>query len=326
MTLPDISTLKQRAADTLAPHQPQAKKLILIHTGAILALNFLVLLLSVLLERGISNTGGLRGIQIRSMLETAQMVLTFGLMIVLPFWQISWLYMMLKFARGNCAQPDDLLVGFRKFGPVLRLSLLKGLIFFGLVFAGVYAGYFVILATPMADPLMEAMMTPNISDEAMYLAFSEALAQLELPIMLIGGGISLLLCAPFFYRFRQAEYFLMDHPKLGARVALRASRQLMRGNGWRMVKLDLSYWWFWILSLLVMVVSYADMLLPKLGISLPLPEDITFLAAFVLSVPLQLLLYRNCKVQVDATYAEAYLSLIPPEQPPAPVAFPVDTQ
>ena len=325
MTLPDISTLKQRAADTIAPHRQQANKLILIHTGAILALNFLVLLLSVLLERGIATTGGLRGIQLRSILSTAQAVLTFGLMIVLPFWQISWLYMMLKFARGDCAQPDDLLVGFRKFGPVLRLSILKGLIFAGLVFVGVYAGYFVILATPMADPLMEALMS-TADDEAMYLAFAEALAQLELPIMLIGGGISLLLCAPFFYRFRQAEYFLMDHPRLGARVALRASRQLMRGNGWRMVKLDLSYWWFWILSLLVMVVSYADMLLPKLGIRLPLPEDITFLAAFVLSVPLQLLLYRNCKVQVDATYAAAYLSLIPPEQPPAPVAFPVDTQ
>ena len=325
MTLPDNSTLKQRAAEMLAPHQQQAKKLILIHTGAILALNFLVLLLSVLLERGISTTGGLRGIQLRSILSTAQAVLEFGLMIVLPFWQISWLYMILKFARGNCAQPNDLFIGFQRFRPVLRLSLLKGLIFFGLIFAGVYAGYFVILATPLADPLMEAMMS-TADEEAMYLAFSEALTQLELPIMLIGSGISLLLCAPFFYRFRQAEYFLMDHPKLGARVALRASRQLMRGNGWRMVKLDLSYWWFWILSLLVMVVSYADMLLPKLGFSLPLPDDILFLAAFALSVPLQLLLYRSCKVQVDATYAAAYLSLIPPEQPPTPVAFPANTQ
>ena len=249
----------------------------------------------------------------------------YAMLILLPFWQISWIYITLKFSRGESAAPADFWKGFRIFRPVIRLTILKALIFAGLIIAGVYAAYFIIIATPLATPLLEAMVSTNDA-EAMSTAIMDAMAQIELPLILMGGGISLLLCAPFFYRFRVAEYFLLDHPELGARVALRASRQLMRGNGWRMVKLDLSYWWFWLLSGLVAAVAYADVLLPSFGIQLPMRTDIAFFVAYLVSIPLQLLLYRCCKVSVDITYATAYLSLIPPEQPPVTVAFPVNPQ
>lgn len=325
MTLSTPSTLKQRAADALTPHEGNAKRLILLHTGVVITLNFLVLLITFLLDRGIESTGGLSGIQARSILTTAQFMLQLATFVFLPFWQISWVYITLRFTRGECAATADFWKGFRIFRPVIRLTILKALIFAGLIIAGVYAAYFIILATPMAAPLAEAMVSTN-DPEAMSVAIMDAMAQIELPLILMGGGISLLLCAPFFYRFRVAEYFLLDHPELGARVALRASRQLMRGNGWRMVKLDLSFWWFWLLSALVTAVAYADVLLPTFGIQLPLSADIAFFVAYLVSIPLQLLLYRSCKVQVDSTYAAAYLSLIPPEQPPVTVAFPVNPQ
>ena len=321
MTLPNISTLKQQGKQALSAHERQAKKLITLHTGAVLAASLLVLLVTMLLDYGIASTGGLQGMQTRSILTTLQLVLQFAMTIALPFWQISWLYIMLRFYRGNCAEASDLLVGFRNFKSVLRLTLLKGLIFAGLIFAGVYAGYFVILATPLATPLMEAMLS-TADEEAMQFAIAAAMEQLQLPILLVGGSISLLLCAPFFYRFRQAEYFLLEHSTLGARTALRASRRMMRGNAWRMLKLDLSFWWFWLLSVLTSSVAYADILLPLLGVELPIPEAITFIGAFVVSIPLQLLLYRNCKLQVDATYAAAYEALNPPAQA-APTSFPV---
>ncbi len=321
MTLPNSRALKQRAKETLAPHEQIAKRLITWHTGVILALNFLVLLFNVLLDRSMESAGGLSGMRTRSILTTAQFTLQIVVAVVLPFWQISWLHIILKFARSNCGKPADFLVGFSNFGPVFRLMLLKGLIFAGLIFAGVYAGYFVILATPLANPLMEVIVTATDSD-AMYEAAMKAMEQIEVPILLIGGGISLVLCAPFFYRFRLAEYFLLDNPDFGARTALRASRRMMRGNAWSMLKLDLSFWWFWLLSALVASIAYADVLLPMLNIPLPISGDIAFIGAFVLSIPLELLLFRTCKVHVDATYAFAYEALTPPPQPtihaPAP--------
>ena len=321
MTLPEISLLKQRGSEALAPHCQRAKKLITLHTVAVLALNFLVLLMTVLWDRGIVSTDGLRGMQTRSILTTVQLVLEYAMLILLPFWQISWLYVVLKFYRGNRAETSDFLTGFRKLGPVLRLTILKSLIFTGLIFAGVYAGYFVILATPLANPLMEVIAT-STDPEAMYDAAMLAMEQIEVPILLIGCGISLLLCIPFFYRFRLAEYFLLDNPDFGARAALRASRRMMRGNAWRMAKLDLSFWWFWLLSVLTAAIAYADLLLPLLGVNLPIPEDIAFIGAFVLSAPAQLLLYRGCKLRVDTTYAAAYEALIPPAQPSVSVSFP----
>lgn len=321
MTLPNISTLKQRSADALAPHVQPAKRLITLHTGAVLALNFLVLLMTVLMDRGMESAGGLSGMQTRSILTTAQLTLQFAMTVVLPFWQISWLYVMLKFYRGNCAEPADFLTGFRKFGPVLRLTILRILIFTGLIVAGMYAGYFIILGTPLAAPLAEVILSTTDPD-AMYDAAMLAMEQMEVPLLLIGGGISLVLCAPFFYRFRLAEYFLLDHSELGARTALRASRRMMRGNAWHMFKLDLSFWWFWLLSALITAVGYADMLLPLLGINLPIPEDIAFIGAFVLSIPLQLLLYRCCKLRVDTAYVAAYEALNPPAQPSVSVSFP----
>lgn len=325
MTLPDNRTLKQRAAAVLAPHVQQAKKLIVLHAGAVALLNFLVLLLTVLLNHGIESTGGLSGLQTRAMLTTAQFTLQMALMIAAPFWQMSWVYMILKFSRGGCAESADLLTGFRKFGPVLRLMMLKGLIFTGLIFAGMYAGYFIFLSTPLAKPLLDVAQSTT-DPEAIYEAVMQAMTQIEIPLILICGVFALAFCVPFYYRFRQAEYFLLDHTELGARTALRASRRLMRGNAWRMAKLDLSFWWFWLLNLLVSAVAYADTLLPMAGIRLPVSKDIAFLVAFALSVPLQLLLYRNCKVNVDAAYATAYEMLSPPAQPETSISFPVSPE
>lgn len=321
MTLPDTHILKQRAAQTQSQHGPQAKRLILLHTGAVLALNILALLLTWLLDWRIESTGGLGDMQIRAALTTAQLTLQFASVFLLPFWQIGWTYVILKFSRGQSSLPADLLMGFRRLGPVLRLTLLKSLIFTGLMVAGIYAGYFMILATPVSAPLTDAMLS-TADPEVMYSALMEAIQQIEKPLLLACGGYCLVICIPFFYRFRLAEYYLLDHAELGARTALRASRRMMRGNTWRMVKLDLSFWWFWLLSALAMTVSYGNELLPMAGISLPVSGAAASILAFALFIPCQLLLYRSCKVYVDATYAAAYEALSSPAQPDTSVSFP----
>ena len=158
----------------------------------------------------------------------------------------------------------------------------------------------------------------EVMAEEIYIAINN----LMLPMLLIGGLCSLLICFPFFYRFRQAEYFLMENTDLGARTAMRASRRLMRGNYLHMLRLDLSFWWFWLFEGLIMLVAYADMLLPALGIVLPIPEELIMISAYVLYGLCQILLYYLCKAKVDATYVKAYDALTPPPQPPIQTVYP----
>ena len=86
MILPSSRDLKQRAATVLAPHSREVKKLILIHTAAVLALTLALMLIHYALDHGIESTGGLSDIGTRAMLTTAQMVLQLFQMVAVPFW------------------------------------------------------------------------------------------------------------------------------------------------------------------------------------------------------------------------------------------------
>ena len=126
---------------------------------------------------------------------------------------------------------------------------------------------------------------------------------------------------PFFYRFRLAQFLLLDSKETGAFAAMRASSRLMRGNSMHLFKLDLSFWWFYALDLLVTAICYADMLLAMLGIALPIDATFAFFATFVIYLAAQLALYWWRKNEVSTTYAYFYHVLSQPkEETPAPVA------
>jgi len=53
-----------------------------------------------------------------------------------------------------------------------------------------------------------------------------------------------------FYRYRQAIYLLLDHPEKGPMQCIRESSRLMRGHGWELFVLDLSFiLWFFLIYL-----------------------------------------------------------------------------
>lgn len=301
--------LKNSASGSIEKAGIDPRKLVLFHTAVVLALSLAVLAIDFVLEQQIGSTGGLSGVGMRSVLETVQTVLQQAQIIALPFWQIGWIYASLKIARGETAENKDLLEGFRQFFPQLRLMILKGLIFFGLAFAGVYAGALVATMLPSAGTLTD-LMNPALTDEQWMALF----LQMMLPMMIIGGLAALALCVPFFYRFRLAEYFMLERPQLGARVALRASRNLMRGRMWQMMRLDLSFWWFGLMTVAVSALGLADLLLPWMGIELPWTAEISYFITYLLAAAAQLVLYYFCKAKVDVTYAHAYLSLLPKEE------------
>lgn len=309
MGLPESKRLKSAANASILRAGCDPKRLVAFHTAVALVLSLAALAIDVVLEQKIGNTGGLSGVGTRSVLKTVQRVLQQAQIIAWPFWQVGWVYATVKIARGEAADKKDLAEGFRRFPGFLRLTILRGLIFLGLALGAAYAASFIVMMLPMSD-MMTAMVNPNIT-EAELMALVEPLM---LPMAVISGVLSLVLCVPFFYRFRMAEYFLLDNPQLGARAALRGSRLLMRGNMWKLVRLDLSFWWFWLLQLAVSAISAMAVILPMAGIQMPWGSEISEFIAYLLSAVAQLALYYFCKAQLDVTYAHAYLALLPKEE------------
>lgn len=309
MELPESRRLKRAANESILGSACDPRRLALLHTAVVLVLSLAALAIDFALEQKIGNTGGLSGVGTRSVLQTVQQALAWVQILAVPFWQVGWIYATVRIARGEAAGKRDLLEGFRKFMPFLRLTVLKGLIFAGLIIVGVYAASFIVMLLPTSGTMTQ-MLDPNIT-EAELLALAESLM---VPMAVAGCVLSLALCIPFFYRFRMAEFVLLDEPGLGARGALRGSKGLMRGNMWRLMRLDLSFWWFWLLTLVISVLSWSDILLPWMGVALPWSAEVSYFMAYLLAAAAQLVLHYFCKAQVDVTYAQAYLALLPKEE------------
>lgn len=317
MDIRDRRGLKGAAGEALSRAAYDPKRLILIHTGAMAVLSLIIAVLNFVLEKGIGGTGGLSGIGTRSILATAQSVLQLAQVIILPFWQIGWLFVTIKLSRKELAAPEDLLEGFRRFFPVLRLYLLQGVLYMAIAMLCSYAASMIFMMTPWAAPFMDAVMRYMEATDvaAMEAALEQVTADAALPLMGIFAVVFVAFSAPFFYRFRMAQFVIMDSDKPGARAAMRESRKMMQGNAISLFKLDLSFWWFYGLEFLIAAVVYLDALLPLFGVTLPWSSAVTYFVLIILYSGCQLLLYWRYKPQVDVTYAKVYEALSEPKEP-----------
>ncbi len=308
MDIRDRRGLKQSAADSLAAASYDPRKLILIHTGAMVVLSLVLALIDYVLDQQIGDTGGLSGVGTRAVLETLQSVLVFGQVVALLFWQIGFIFASMQISRGKTATPETLLEGFRQFGPVLRLRLTLTLLYSGITLLSSYAASIIFSFTPWAKPLADA--TAIGTEEALY----TAMEQVMLPLSGVLLVVMLIIMVPYTYRLRLTEYVLMDDPRAGAMNAVRTSRLLMRGNRLELLKLDLSFWWFYLCEMLVMVVAWGDMLMPLFGLELPWSDTVSYYLFFVLSYLCQLALYWWQGSHVRVTYAKFYEAVLPHEE------------
>ncbi len=328
--------LKARTRETLSSAACDHKKLVLIHTGIIVGINILVSLLQLYLNQQISSAGGLSGLGTRTILETAQRVLQYAVNLALPFWEIGLIFVALRLARGEQAEFYHLAEGFRRLGPVLRLYLLEGFIYMGAGMISMYVGAFLYSVTPLALP-MQKLILPVVesggSVEEVYAVLDtmsvQELFNMFLPALILIGVIFLVLALFLRYRFRMAQFLVMDQPGTGAMMALLASSRMTKHYRMKLLRLDLSFWWFYILVALSGAVMYADTLLGYAGIELPLSADAMWIICYILGCLIQLVIYRRYYGYVQTTYATAYevLRTRPAEEPkpqPAPKNVPWD--
>lgn len=320
MDIRDRRALKQATGASLSRAAYDPKKLILLHTGVILLLSAVLTAVDYLLERMIGATGGLSGMGTRSVLETVQSMLMLVQTTALPFWQMGYTFVVLKLSRQEQVGPSSLLEGFRRFGPVLRLTLLQSAIYLGIGIACSYASCVLVFATPWGASVMEELL-PLMSDPAaldpaaLEAAVLTAMEALTVPLLVIFGILFLAVCAPVHYHYRMAGFALMDQPENGALSALRTSRKRMRRHCIELFKLDLSFWWFYLLDGLVTVACYGDVLLTLVGIELPVSAEVGDFLFFGLYLLCQLALYWWRRNEVEVTYAHAYAALSGPREP-----------
>ena len=320
MDIRDHRGLKHAADRSLAMAAYSPLKLIYIHTAVALALSLGVTALDFVLEGQIGNTGGLSGMGIRSVLTTIQTMLRMVEFAILPFWEMGYIFTVMRLARVESARPENLLTGFFRSGPVLRTILLQALIYTLVIFASSYLAMQLFLLSPLSTPVFELLQpymgsTTVLSggialDDATALAVADA----SMPMLWFMIPLCVIFITPLAYSYRLVNYCLMDDPKRGAFAALRTSRALMRGKRFQMFRLDLSFWWYYLLHALLVAICYGDQLLPVLGIQLPWSKNVGFFLFYVVSLLCQLALYVAARNKVEATYVLAYDALRTPAE------------
>ena len=336
MDIQNRRALKAYAAGRLQEQSYSPRRLALIHTAVASAGLLIVTLLNYLLSRKVGATSGLSGIGMRSILQTIQMALQYVINIALPFWQIGFIFAAIRMARGEQAKPVSLSEGFRRFGPVLRLMLLRGLIYGGVAIACVYLSSVIFTFTPAAWKMMELLM-PLVESEADMMQLQNALLEMPLdqiagliwPVFVIFGVLYGLICIALFYRFRLSEFLIMDRPGTGALAALTLSGRLTRKNRLRLLRLDLSFWWYYALQLLSALLCYLDVLLAYVVVDLPVDAGTASLLSYALGLGAQVLLFACAGSYVHTTQAAAYDVLLQqpvqaPQPKPAPKSLPWD--
>lgn len=315
-----------------------ARRMAVIHTGVAVALALVTTVLQYVLQAGVGNTSGLSGIGTRSILETVQTVLHYANMILTPFWGLGFLYVALQWAKGEYARKENLLMGFQRFGPYLGLMLNRGLLAFAVAFITMNISSIFYMVTPAAAELTELATTTGGDTVAVIEMLDQmpmeeimSLTSSIIPVLVIWLVLCAALLIPLLYRFRFAEYVILENKGIRGIGAMVLSAALLRRRCWQLFRLDLKFWWYYGLKILCMVLCYLDMLMGALGVTLPVDGEMAYMGSYLLYLVAFFCVEVAFRPQVDTAYALTYETLkelnpVPKKEPEAPKHMPWDEE
>lgn len=308
MAFPNISEVKQAAAQRVS-QVSNARRLISIHTAVPAALSLVLTALSFFLSLQIDDTGGLGGLGARSMLEALQNMLQILSVVFSVFWGAGLVSTVLCWSRGDRVEDRDLLAGFRHWGPVLRSALLKILIYLGAIILANQLSSIIFSMTPLSAGMLELAEKMNANPGFMPSDTELLDAALSyLPFLALALAVVVI---PVYYRLRMMDFALMEAPEKGAFFALRMSVFMTRRNCLKLFRLDLSFWWFYLLELGTAVIYYADLVLSLAGVQTGISSEVLLFVSCTVGLLLQCALYIWRQDQVSTTYAMVYRQLKP---------------
>lgn len=310
MTQLHTKVLHKQAKTLLKRREASPKKLVLFHTVLAMGLPLLVSVVNILLEQEIAKTSGLGGIATRSMLGTIQTLLETSVMILLPFWEIGLLFAALSWRKDQDAGKAHLTEGFRRYVNLFALRFWSGVLYLAAGMATVFTTSFLFSFTPWAQPLVDSIYPTGemVTPEQIPTTLTPEQIQKMTPLLILFFVLYAALCIFLFYQLRFADCILLDEG-VGGRQAMLQSFRLTWGSGWQIFKLDLHFWWFYLLQGLALVLCYGDTILTLVGVTLPISRDLSFLLFYAAGLLLEGLLFWRCQDQRLTTYALAYDTL-----------------
>lgn len=311
MSIPSAKYLKKKASNRLQSGN-DPKKVVLVYAGIVALSSLVVTVVQDLLDSQISQTGGIQNIGTRSMLTTADTVLTIAQLLLVMCLTLGYTGSMLRIARGQYASPNSLKAGGERIWVLLRTRLLQMLIMTAAAFALCFLVINVCLLTPLSNRVIAVMGTVSAEELLSNGLALIALYSAMLPIILIYLVALVPLLWYFSCTYRMVDYLLIDRPQLGAFGVLRESRRMMQGNMKMMLRVDLSFWWYYLLQALVSVLIYLNMVLAPFAIGLP--PAVLYWGTVVLYLAADFALRYFFSNKVAVTYALFYDSLCPKQE------------
>lgn len=317
MDIRNTKQLKQFAKERVEQSQGQ-RHLVLVFAGILTAMALLMALLQYLLDLQIAKTGGLGSMGTRSILSTVKTVLPLIETIVSTCLSLGYLSAMLRIARGQYVSTKGLRLGFDRFWVLLRKTLLEGLIYMGAAMVAMYISLFFYMVTPLSGQLMD-VLAPMLSGSSIldpYSILGDAVLYDQIigamtPYFILFLLVFCLVSIPLLFHYRMADYVLIDHPEKGAFAVLRESRRMMRGNCLKLLRVDLSLWWYYLAVVLISLVAYGDVFMSLLGTDGS--GDSVYYLFLVAYQILQFSLCVTLRNRVETTYALAYDAIRPQE-------------
>lgn len=323
MTIPSFKILKKNAQERISAAE-HSKKIVLIYTGIVTVLALLVTAANYVLKLQIDQLGGLSNMGLRSVLSTIQSVLPMVQSAVILCLELGYLAAMLRIARQQYASEHTLKLGFDRFWVLLRYTILESCIVMMAGLAAFWIALQVYLLTPLSKAVM-SMVTPEMADPNVIMemlqdaAFAEKITAAMMPLLVLFGILYAALFIPIHYSLRLSKYVIIDKPGQGAMFAIRESRKMMKGSRIRLFKLDVSLWWWYAISFGSMALCYGDMLLPMIGIQLPMSSEVSYFVFYGLFLVIQFVACFFLRNKVEVVYAQVYNALKPREKDPGVV-------
>lgn len=257
--------LKTLARQRLLQAAYSPKKLTLWYSGTVLGLNLLAVLLNWITGMMMDTTGGLSGMDTRAVLDTVSTVFSLAVQIVTPLLTMGYLYCAVRFARQTAAQPKTLTMGFRRWAVILRHGLLVGGIFLAVLYLAIQIASIIFMFLPASqtavDMMYALMEDPAVLEGDVSPELLEQLTDAFMPVYIISGILFVAAFLPLSYRLRLSNYRIMEDAPVGAVKAVFGSNKLMKGNCVALFKLDLSFWWFYLLQVILSTAMTAVTLL-----------------------------------------------------------------
>lgn len=318
--------LKKQAASILSDRREDYRRLVLLHAAVSVGYMLLVSVIGFFLNRAMADNQGLSGMANTAVLQTVQAVLNTAGTVLLPFWQMGILYTSIRVARRQHTEFSMLTRGFQRWGVIVRHFLLFFLILLAVAMVCMQALSILITFLPTPPAIAQALqgIDPDVlmDPNAMMPAVMEALAQVPkgqllvyfVPVVLIyvmGYGTLLVL---IYYRLRMSQYLLMDEPGVGVFAAMKQSNRMTKGEKANLFKLDLSFWWYFLLQLGISAITYIPDVLRALGITLPMNQNTANLLFYAIYCVAFLALSWFVGAYYQTTMACAYEALKPRQE------------